>query len=917
MKFGAQLFQRFISINFLVVALILTLLADAPLPLWWQTLNKSADKLMLNLAVDFIKFPIPQTAVTVIHVPDIEYEAWLADIAGADALIRLIDKADASGAHSRRALNKRSNPVPGRNIAPSDAVPTDEKSSAREAQSLVDDAYINRAASPGNIKGGDPSQLRSPGFSDTDADAKLHLDGSSRDPFESSAPLAIGLIVEEPLNFIQGRAEKLLGAWSQDDATQSLSFHDALLSAVTDREVLMATLRERAVIGIEGRVSAPGRLVVVDPFEFTVINLPQSLTSFIWPLYSPDLTNKAFEKAQFSAPVEHFLLPSVDQIEQPIVVNLGGGEARESFILSFLRMGDLLFDRNLLPTPPLTSWRQGKPLSTSDVEEHARTLNIGYDGTLIPLYGDFGISVPTVQLTLAAAQRAESLGGWVLLGRNDSSVLRTTAQTLAAIGDGAYLHTPAFFPLLNMAFLAILLLMVIVVLPRASPSFFLASGVLIIFCLVAAQMLLPSITQYWLPLGKMITTLVAVYLLMVLARIYAAKRDALEREMHYWALQSARLYHEGGHYLLAASAIKRVPLNKMTVKWYYRIADALLVNNYPTKALPLWRLMHKKVRNFRDVKQKFSVCQSLLAPLEKPALGPDKTQVMCVSVAIEKLGRYQVRSVLGHGGSGVVYLGHDPVIGRDVALKTLNLNVFSVENQIKVKNRFLAEVKTIGKLTHPNIVAVYDVGQQDNWAFIAMDVARGKPLTEFISGDTLLPIAEVYWIGMKVAEALAFAHAQGIVHCDIKPGNIIYDREAFDVKVTDFGIAKWLDAAHTETGEIMGSPLYMAPEQLQGRPIAEQTDLFSLGATLYQLLTGEPPFGGRTVAEIQQAVLYSRPEAVRVKRAQLPASAARIVNRALKKKTSERFSSASDMAFALNKAIIRDFKIEAKNWRLL
>lgn len=871
MGFGTRILNRLLRPDVLVVIFAAMVIAGAPLPHWLSSLNQELDRAMLSAAVDFVDLPSPKTPVTVIHVPDVEYEAWLADIAGADALLRLIEKAIVL-------------PAP-----PPEAI------------------IGEKGRDSGEISRLDQSDLENQDSVVTVAE-KLPYSP------QQAMPLVLGLIAEEPLSFIQGRAEKLLGVWSEDQKVRPEALRTALRATVTDREVLMATLRERAVVGMEGRLSHHGEVAVVEPFQSRHFTVPPKWSTWLWPLSPIARVNQRESLNTFSAPVEHLMLPPPNAIVQPLLTPWQD-EVRESFVLRLLRIGDGLLQRKeSLPMLPI--WRQGHALVLADYPE-ARELRVGFDGTVVPFYGEAGINAPTMQLTLAAAQRAETLSGWVLLGRNDSQALRATAQVLAAVGDKAYAVTPVFFPPLRVALLLALLFWALVILPRAGRTLFVASGLSFILILIVVQVVMPGVFGFWLPFASVITSVVIVYGLSLLSRLKRRARLFRISEARYWALQSAQLNYHAGYYGEAKLAILRVPLNATSVRWYYRIANALLENNYPKKALPLWRLLYKKARNFRDVKQKINQCEAALAPPEKPPEAPEKTQVVCVTANLEKLGRYQVRSVLGHGGSGVVYQGYDPVISRAVALKTLNLNVFSVENQIKVKDRFLSEVKTIGKLSHPNIVAVYDVGQQDNWAYIAMDLARGKPLTEYLDDDTLLPIAEVYWIGLKVSEALTFAHQQNIVHCDIKPGNIIYDRTTQEVKVTDFGIAKWLDEAHTETGEIMGSPLYMAPEQLQGRPVTEQTDLFSLGATLYQLLTGEPPFMGRSIAEIQQSVLHSSPVAVRSMRAQLPASAARIVNRALKKKTSERFNSASDMAFTLNKAIIRDFKDEAKEWRLV
>lgn len=836
MQIANQAFNRVIGVR-LLVALFVIVMAAGIQPRAIDDIAKAINTFLLRITVDLVTYPPLNTPITIVHIPDVEYEAWLADIAGAESFMQLLQKIN------------------------SDVKPASDSR--------------DKALSP-----------------------SLNVDNLAALKNKPDQPV-VAFIAERPLILIQGRAEKLVAAWAQKMPVQPARFASELTAAANEREGFVRLAKNTLLVGGLAVSGGEKKNVSLKPYRLTAhTDLNNVFSRYVWPVtYEPYI-----EAA--TSPIQQFLLPS-QTIAAPLLLQDDRSAIYESFYLRLLRIGAKHKDK-------LIKWSQGAPVKIGE-----QAIHMGFDGSVIPLYGNAaGMTAPVVQLTLAAALRAERLEGWVLIGRDQSPVLQNTAQILTAVNDGAYLTQPVFVPALKLLVYLLLFIACFVVLPRLSIFgfivFFIASAILA----VASQLLLSYVADYWLPTGDILITLAALFFLMLIWRARNSYEASLKIKIQKLALMSARLSYQDKHYLRALKLIKQVPIDKYSLKDYYKIADALLETGAAKEALPLWRLLYKRARHFKDVKQKINQCEKLL---QVPVVmaSSDKTQVICVNTSLEKLGRYQVRSVLGHGGSGVVYEGFDPVITRDVALKTLNLNVFSAQNQNKVKHRFLAEVKTVGKLNHPNIVSVFDVGKQDNWAYIAMDLARGKPLTEYVAKNALLPVAEVYWIGLKVAEALAFAHKQNIVHCDIKPGNIIYDRETFDVKVTDFGIAKWLDEAHTETGEIMGSPLYMAPEQLQGRPVVAQTDIFSLGATLHQLLTGVAPFNGRSIAEIQQAVLYSQPESLRAINESLPTSAARIVNRALKKKTAERFSSASDMAFTLNKAIIRDFKDEAKNWRLL
>jgi len=263
---------------------------------------------------------------------------------------------------------------------------------------------------------------------------------------------------------------------------------------------------------------------------------------------------------------------------------------------------------------------------------------------------------------------------------------------------------------------------------------------------------------------------------------------------------------------------------------------------------------------------------------------------------IEKLGRYEILSELGQGAMGVVYKAVDPLIDRTVAIKTINLNL-SRDELADFEERFNREAKSAGRLNHPNIVTIYDVGRADHVAFMAMEYLEGRELKEIIaSGEALQPdrVAEII---AQVADALAFAHDHGIVHRDIKPANIMVLRNG-GVKITDFGIAKMASGSRTQIGIILGSPKYMSPEQVTGKPVDGRSDIFSLGAVLYELLTGKPAFGGgeSTLTTIMYQVLNEMPASPSDVNPAVPAAFDDIVARALAKAPEDRYRSAQEMA---------------------
>lgn len=226
-----------------------------------------------------------------------------------------------------------------------------------------------------------------------------------------------------------------------------------------------------------------------------------------------------------------------------------------------------------------------------------------------------------------------------------------------------------------------------------------------------------------------------------------------------------------------------------------------------------------------------------------------------------------------------------------------------------MKARFIDEAKAVANLRHDNIVTMYELREESDMAYIAMDYVAGQSLAAYTRKDTLLSVQMVYWIVAEVASGLAYAHAAGIVHRDIKPSNILYDDNKREVKVADFGVARLMDStmARTRTGEVLGSPLYMSPEQIRGEKVTGQSDIFSLGVTFYQLLTGELPFNADNIATLTRQILQGNYKPVKELRPDLPASATRIINKALQKNCANRFSDALEMVDALDQALKKDF----------
>ena len=266
------------------------------------------------------------------------------------------------------------------------------------------------------------------------------------------------------------------------------------------------------------------------------------------------------------------------------------------------------------------------------------------------------------------------------------------------------------------------------------------------------------------------------------------------------------------------------------------------------------------------------------------------------------LGRYQIDKELGKGAMGVVYYGRDPKINRVVAIKTLALaSEFEGTDLAQVKERFFREAETAGRLNHPNIVTIYDAGEDQDLAYIAMEYLEGKDLTAFARPEQRLPAAAAADIVCQIAEALSYAHTQGVVHRDIKPANIMYDPRTGNIKVMDFGIARITASSRTRTGVILGTPSYMSPEQLSGKHVDGRSDLFALGVLAFELFTGELPFQGDSMATLMYQIANESHPDIRALQPELPACLRTVIDRALAKNPDRRYQTGDEFCQALRK----------------
>ena len=265
----------------------------------------------------------------------------------------------------------------------------------------------------------------------------------------------------------------------------------------------------------------------------------------------------------------------------------------------------------------------------------------------------------------------------------------------------------------------------------------------------------------------------------------------------------------------------------------------------------------------------------------------------------EELGRYQLFEALGEGAMGVVYRGFDPLLERKVAIKTIKLDLTPTERQ-EFETRFFREAKSSARLSHPNIVMVYDAGEVENIAYIAMELLEGQDLRRLMTKGKPTPIELVIEIIGGIADGLAYAHRQGVVHRDVKPANIMVLKDG-GIKLADFGIAQLQTGNKTQTQALLGTPRYMAPEQISGGTVDGRADIFSLAVVLYQLLTGEAPFDGDTMTAVMYQVIYAPAPLPSDISARVPPGFNYILSKALAKDPENRYQSIEQFAIDLRR----------------
>ena len=482
------------------------------------------------------------------------------------------------------------------------------------------------------------------------------------------------------------------------------------------------------------------------------------------------------------------------------------------------------------------------------------------------------------------------------------------AHTVSSLLQGHFFVAPTWGWIVERVVYLLVALYLITLLPRLSAGLGAVVSAGIVALLLTTHFVLMTGQGLWLQFMLPLALLVIGHVLLVTKRFVVTERgkEVSDAQSAANARMLGLAFQGQGQLDMAFDYFRKVPLDDTVMDNLYNLALDFERKRQFNKAEAAFRYMAGYDPKFRDLEARLSRAKQMS---ETVILGggqthPGGTLVLGGGAEKPMLGRYQVEKELGKGAMGVVYLGKDPKIGRVVAIKTMALSQeFEADELAEVKERFFREAETAGRLSHTNIVTIFDAGEEHDLCYIAMELLKGRDLVPFTKVGTVLPTDKVVSIVARVADALGYAHRQNVVHRDVKPANVMYEAENDVVKVTDFGIARITDSSKTKTGMVLGTPSYMSPEQLQGKKIDGRSDLFSLAVTLYQLVCGKLPFEGDSMAQLMYRIANEHAPDILQHNRSLPPALVAFLDKAMSKEAGERYQTGEEFAGALRATV--------------
>ena len=493
------------------------------------------------------------------------------------------------------------------------------------------------------------------------------------------------------------------------------------------------------------------------------------------------------------------------------------------------------------------------------------------------------------------------------------------ANSVANILNQRFFSRPDWIPLLELGLLIVLGLFISFALPQMKAGTGAITTLALFLSLGVAGTVLFFNYHLWLKITPSMLLIVVGYILIISKKFFITEKgkERVEADSVETNKMLGLSFQQQGMLDLALEKFTKLPVEEAGVKdLLYNLGLDFERKRQFSKALATYKLITEGGGKFKDLDDRIPKLKGAEATMIFGGTGGGHPGDIGATLADmdtkPTLGRYEVVGELGRGAMGVVYKGVDPKIHRTVAIKTVRLSDFDEELVDEMKERFFREAESAGVLTHPNIVTIYDCGEEHDLAYIAMEYLEGEDLEGFAKQGAIMPVRESLFTVYQVAQALDFAHAKGIVHRDIKPANIMRMKDTDEVKVTDFGIARITSSSKTKTGIILGTPSYMSPEQVAGQKVDGRSDIFSLGVVLFELLTGQKPFSGDDMASLMYKISREGHPSARSINPRVPQVVEKIIDRALAKEKEKRYQRAGHMAEHLRQVVARIDEVMAK-----
>ncbi len=484
---------------------------------------------------------------------------------------------------------------------------------------------------------------------------------------------------------------------------------------------------------------------------------------------------------------------------------------------------------------------------------------------------------------------------------NSSPVGHVLSNSLWAMLNNRSIVQPAWDKWATLGLVLFVGAVIALLLPRLKSLFALIAFILLFAVIVSGAFYL-FIGGIWIHTVYPVLQLVIGYIGVVTLSYFATetRKTKMEGESAETNRTLALTYQSQGMLDMAFDKLRKVPVDEGVKEILYSLALDFERKRQLNKAANVYAYIEEQDPTYKDAAQKK---RKLLQASDSMVYGNGflggQTGDAVLSGGSDTrptLGRYEIMKQLGKGAMGVVYLGQDPRINRTTAIKTFRFtDDFEPEEAERMKETFFREAESAGTLSHPHIVTIYDAGEEQELAYIAMEYLEGEDLQKYTKQGRLLPMRKVLEVVADVADALAYAHDKGIVHRDIKPANIMLLKNGV-VKVTDFGIARVVATSQTQTGVVKGTPHYMSPEQISGEKVDGRSDLFSLGVMLYQLLTGKLPFTGSNPAALMHQIMNVPAPNPKTINPKLSNAHVNIINKAMEKDREKRYQTGAQLA---------------------